>query len=280
MERIAITGTSGFLGSRASNFLRNNYSVVDITRSILDITNEKEVESFLTKTRPKYVIHSAAISNIEVAAQNPEMSDVTNRLSPYYIAKACKKIDAKLVYMSSDQVYTGNKERVALVEDVQLNPQNLYAQQKLEAEKLIMEELASAVCLRLTWMYDTPESQFFQHKALPAQLIEASKTGTTYKVNRNQLRSVTYINDVIENLPACLTLPGGIYNYGSENDLPIVDLIKNIACVLGITEGIVEPYDGLKQNILINTSKIKKHRILFPTAYEGFKKAFKNYKHT
>ncbi len=274
METIAITGTSGFLGSRAVDYFSNKYSVVNVSRSSLDITNEKEVLSYFDRTQPKYVIHSAAISNIEVAEKNSDISDKTNRLAPAYIASACKNIGAKLIFMSSDQVYSGNTERHSLTEDVVLNPQNLYAKQKLQAEKMISEILPNAVSLRLTWMYDTPDSNFFQHKALPALILEAAKTGIPFKVNKNQLRSITYIKNVIENLESCFQLPGGVYNFGSENDTSMYKLCKKASEILGYSEDCIETYEGSEKNILINTSKIQSYGIIFPTAEDGLREAF------
>ncbi len=273
METIAITGTTGFLGARASEYLRKNYSVVNVTRSILDITKKEDVLTYFDTIKPKYVIHSAAISIIDEAEKNPELSDSINRIAPTYIAMACKNIGAKLINMSSDQVYTGNKERYALSEDVTLDPQNLYAKQKWEAEKLVADILADTVSLRLTWMYDTPESKLFQHKAFLAKLLEAGKTGNPYKVNKHQLRSVTYIKHIIENLPCCFNLPGGVYNYGSENDISMYELCKNAASLLGFSKNIIELYEGSEQNILINTAKLQTHGIHFPTAMEGFTEA-------
>ncbi len=274
MNTVAVTGANGFLGSRASLFLKENFEVIDVTRAVLDITDKEAVLRYFDKTCPDYVIHSAAIPEIELVDQYPELADATNRLSAVYIANACKNIGAKMIFMSSDQVYSGTKAPHLLNEDVDIDPQNLYAKQKYAAENEIAEILSTAISLRLTWMYDTPKSTLYQHQALPAQLMKASKEGTTIKVNVNRPRSVTYIKNVIENLPLCLKLPGGVYNYGSENHLPIVEFYRQAACILGLSEDIIEPFDGNEMNISIDTTKVKSHGIIFPSAIDGFKEAF------
>ncbi len=274
MQKILITGTNGFVGLRAAEFLKTNYKVFAATRNDFDITDSVKVDNFIVDFHPDIVLHSAAISKIDVAEQNPELSDKVNRLSPYYIAKACKKIGAKFINCSSDQIYSGNTERFALNESIAVDPQNLYAKQKLAAEKLVQEILPSTVSLRLTWMYDTPSSPLFQHKALPLLLKEAAETNTPLKVNTNQMRSVTYIKNIVENLPYCAELPGGVYNYGSENDVPIIEFYKHAAQVMGYSEGIIEPFEGNMQNILIDNTKIRAHGINFPTAKNGFTQAF------
>ncbi len=274
MNKIIITGAGGFLGIRAVNELKDTFEVTPVTRRDFDITEEFEVLRFIELIKPDVVIHSAAISNVEIAEQNPRLSDKVNRLAPYYIAKACKKVGAKLISLSSDQVYTGNMERVALREDVHLAPQNLYAKQKREAELLVTGILPQAVSLRLTWMYDVPTSPLFQHKNLPQLIKEAAENKHTIKINTNLMRSVTYIKEVVENLPNCFELPGGIYNYGSENDVPIYELYTHAASVMGYDKSIIEPFEGDIRNILIDTAKLKSNGMVFRTAKEGLTQAF------
>ncbi len=274
MYKVMITGANGFLGVRAACELKNYFEVIPVTRNDFDITNEQDVLHFIKIAQPDFVIHSAAISNITKAEQNPELSDKVNRLAPYFIAKACKHISAKLINLSSDQVYSGNTERIALNETAALSPQNLYARQKLEAEQLVLNILPGAVNLRLTWMYDVPDSPLFQHKNLPQIMKEAAENKQTIKVNINNMRSITYIKNVVENLSKCFSLTEGTYNFGSENDVSIYELYKHAAEVMGYSNSIIEPFDGDMRNILIDTSKIKANGIIFPTATKGFTDAF------
>ncbi len=275
MKKVLITGTSGFLGVRAANFFQNSYTVISPKRSDLDIADESAVTEYIKAAEPDYVIHSAAISDIATAQEYSELSDKVNRLSVLYIARGCREVGAKLINMSSDQVYTGNEERFALAEDAVLTPRNLYACQKLAAEQIAAEILPSTVSLRLTWMYDAPHSDIVPNKGLLLSLLSAAKNGEKFRVNRNQLRSVTFIQNVIDNLPKCFELPGGSYNYGSENDLSACELMQYAAKLLGISD-VIEPYSGDSQNILIDTGKIRRHGIIFPSAKEGLEQAMLN----
>ncbi len=277
MKTIAITGVNGFLGVRAVQHFNTSHKVWQISRRELDLTNGDSILNYLSELKPDFVLHSAAISDITESQQNPTLSNAVNKMAPYYIAKACNDCGAKLVYLSSDQVYSGNKERIALSEDAKVTPQNLYAEQKLEAERRIAEVLPSAVSLRLTWMYDKPNSELYQRLTLPAMLMEASKNHTKIRINTNQMRSVTYIKHVIKHLNSCFTLPGGVYNYGSENDLSILDFYTEATRLLGLDKNILEAFDGDERNILINTSKIKSHGIYFPSAIEGIQEVVRDY---
>ncbi len=273
MKTILITGSSGFLGARARVFLQKSYDVLAPTSKELNITDEEAVCNFIEKHKPQYIIHSAAISNINTAQENPVLSNAVNKLAVEYIAKACIKTKIKLINLSSDQVYTGNVQRFSLDENIEVNPKNLYARQKRESELLLAEILPSAVSLRLTWMYDSPTSDIMPNRGLAISLLDAYKNNTKFKVNTNQMRSITYIKYVVENLPLCFELPGGVYNYGSENDMPIYELMQYAAKTMGLPSEIIEPYVGDEQNILINIDKIKNHGIIFPSAKDGIAQA-------
>ncbi len=275
MQTILITGASGFLGVRAVQYFKQDYKVLTPTREKLNITNEREVVDYIKAIKPQYVLHSAAIADLAAAEKDENLSDLVNRLSPLYIAKGCKEVDAKLVYLSSDQVYSGNTERVALKEDVALNPQNLYAKQKVEAEKLIANILPNAVSLRLTWMYDNPKSPVLPNKGLPELLLTTAQKGEKFILNINQMRSITFIDDVIKNLPKCFALDGGAYNFGSENDLSTLELMRLAATLLKLPTSMIETFKGGNENILINTEKIKAQGILLNTAQQGLREALK-----
>ncbi len=273
MQTILITGASGFLGARAVQYFKQNYKVIAPTRKTVNITNEQELVDYIKAIKPQYVLHSAAIADLSMAEKEKILSDSVNRLAPLYIAKGCKEIGAKLINLSSDQVYSGNTQRVALKENVALNPQNLYAKQKVAAEKLIADVLPSAVSLRLTWMYDNPKSLAMPKKGLPELLLAKAKKGETLRVNINQMRSITFIDDVIKNLPKCFELDGGIYNYGSENELSTLELIRLAAKLLKLPTGMIEPFEGDNENILINTKKIRAQGIILNTAKQGLYEA-------
>ncbi len=275
MQTILITGASGFLGVRAVQYFKQNYKVITPTRKTLNITDEREVVDYIKAIKPQYVLHSAAIADMAMAEMDENTSDLVNRLAPLYIAKGCRGVDAKLVNLSSDQVYSGNTERVALKEDVALNPQNVYAKQKAEAEKLIADVLPSAVSLRLTWMYDNPNSTVVPNKGLPELLLATAKKGENFRININQMRSITFIDDVIKNLPKCFALDGGVYNYGSENDLSTLELMRLAAELLKLPTSMIEPFEGDNENILINTEKIKAQGIMLNTAQQGLREALR-----
>lgn len=134
-KKILITGSSGFLGSRLAYYYRNKYDLLLPTHNELNVSREDMVKAYLEEQRPEVVIHCAALSHTGYCEQHPEESHRTNVQGTVRMAKACKQTGAKLIFMSSDQVYNGTPLRGALKEEVALQPVNVYGRHKLEAEQ-------------------------------------------------------------------------------------------------------------------------------------------------
>ena len=105
--KILITGGSGFLGSRLAYYYRERFDLLLPSHSELNISREEAVKAYMEEHRPEVVIHCAAWSNTWYCEQHPEESHRVNVQGTVRIAKACKQIGAKLIFMSSDQVYNG-----------------------------------------------------------------------------------------------------------------------------------------------------------------------------
>lgn len=158
MQKILITGSSGFLGSRLAYFLNDRYELLLPAHGELNVSREEAVMAYIEEHQPEVVIHCAALSNTWYCEQHHDESHRVNVQGTVRIAKACKITGAKLVFMSSDQVYNGTPMLGPLKEDAVLQPVNIYGCHKMEAEQRAQWNNPDAVGLRLTWMYDLPES--------------------------------------------------------------------------------------------------------------------------
>ena len=145
MKKILITGGSGFLGSRLAYYYRDKYDLLLPSHRELNISREEVVKAYLEEHRPDAVIHCAALSNTWYCEQHPEESHRVNVQGTVRIAKACKLIGAKLVFMSSDQVYNGTPMLGPLKEEDVLQPINFYGRHKLEAEQRALWNLPDSV---------------------------------------------------------------------------------------------------------------------------------------
>ncbi len=266
MPTILITGANGFLGCRIAKYYKEKFNVIALNHNDLDITNEKNVLQKIIDAKPNFVIHCAAISNPSVAAQNPLLAQMVNVEGTLNIAKACKTLGCKLIFMSSDQVYNGTKQKGLHKENVTLSPTDVYGQNKLETEQKVFELLHSAVGLRLTWMYDLPESENVNTNIMTL-LKQAYENNQTIKVSTNEFRAFTDVREVVKNIEKCFTIEGGAYNFGSESALNCYESFCLMAQKMNLQkfqDWILPDETAQFCNISICTEKIRKCGINFP----------------
>ena len=281
MKKILITGSSGFLGSRLAYYLKDKYELLLPTHGELNVSREEAVRAYMEEHHPDAVIHCAALSNTWYCEQHPEESHRVNVQGTVRIAKACKLTDAKLVFMSSDQVYNGTPLLGALKEDDILQPVNVYGRHKFECEQRAQWNLPESVGLRLTWMYDLPTSSMKLNSNILVNLHKAFAEGNPLKAATHEYRGVTYVWEVVKNIEKALSLPGGIYNFGSGNTQNSYDLFQKAAELMGLKDAQKmilpdeERFSDVPRNLTMDCSLINTHDITFPDSIEGIENAIK-----
>lgn len=278
---ILITGSSGFLGSRLAVYLAKRYDLLLPTHSELNVSREDTVLAYMEEHRPKVVIHCAALSNTWYCEQHPEESHRVNVQGTVKMAKACKRIGAKFIFMSSDQVYNGTIASGPLREDCLLQPVNVYGRHKLEAEQRALLNLHESVGLRLTWMYDMPDSKMKLNSNILVNLQKASREGSVINVATHEYRGVTDVWEVVRNIEKVLNLPGGVYNFGSGNSLDSYSLFVETARLMGLgsaKDWIIPNYSRFceqTRNLSMDCSLIGKYGIYFNDSIRGLEMAMK-----
>ena len=262
-----ITGASGFLGSRSARYYESRYQVLTPSHKELDLCQEEAVYRYLEKERPDDVFHCAAVSDTGRCQRDPEESRRLNVTAVEYLAKACNRVGAKLIFCSSDQIYFGASGMEAHGEEDAVSPVNIYGQQKLEAEQLCMEECPEAVCLRLSWMYDR-KIRPGEHGNFLTTLLQAVKQGMNIRYPVYDYRGLTDVKLVVQELEKTFSLPGGIYNYGSGNDFSTYETVQRVMENCGFPLELLEKNETAlaeaPRNLCMNGEKAERYGISFP----------------
>ena len=240
MKRLLVTGASGFVGGRAAEFYQGKYEICAPSHREMDITDEGSVYAVFERFRPDYVIHCAAISDIGSCDREPEQSWRINVDGSRNMAKASKRYGAKCLVCSSDQVYQGSSGKGLHREEERIEPRNLYGKEKMKAEEECLRENPECVMLRLSWMYDVHRENRKGHGDFFTGLLSGLKDMGTVRYPVYDVRGITDVNEVVENLEKAFALRGGIYNFGSPNDRNTYETVLAMFEGLGWDTGRIE----------------------------------------
>ena len=275
MKKILVTGAGGFVGSRVMQQWAGHYELCTFPKGFLTVAGENAVRQALLQQRPDVILHTAAISDTGYCADHPEQAYRANVELPVWFARAAAETGAKLVAFSSDQVYAGVTQSGPLPETISLQPANVYGQGKLEMEQRVQALCPSAVLLRATWMYDLPGYRLPIRGNLPLNLLRAAQRGESVPFSVWDFRGITYVRQAVALLEAALTLPGGVYNFGSENAENMVLTARQFAETLGITVDIQEA--DWARNLAMDCSKLRAQGIVFDTTQAGLTRCLRDY---
>ena len=153
MTKVLVTGANGMLGQDLCPILEDNgYDVIETDVDTLDITNPANIDEVFALHRPDIVIHCAAYTNVDKAEEDIETARLINSFGTENIAKACKKYNSVMVYISTDYVFDGQGTKPYNPLD-KTDPLNNYGQTKWEGEEAVRNNLEKYYICRTSWLY-------------------------------------------------------------------------------------------------------------------------------
>lgn len=149
--RIAITGENGQLGSALSAALGPAHEIIPLNQPAFELDTPHAVEQ-LAATGAELVIHPAAYTNVDGCARDPELAYRVNALGTKYVALACRRLEAPLVYISTNEVFPGDGDRPYFEYDP-TRAINAYGRSKLAGELAARELLSQLYIVRIAWLF-------------------------------------------------------------------------------------------------------------------------------
>ena len=209
--KVLVTGVSGQLGHDVMNELAkrgytgvgsdiapeysgvdDNTAVVNMEYVQMDITDEKAVDEIITRVNPDVIVHCAAWTAVDMAEDDDKVEKVraVNAGGTRNIAKTAKKLDCKMVYISTDYVFDGQGEKPWEPDCKDYKPLNVYGQTKLEGELAVSELLDKYFIVRIAWVFGVNGNYFIK------TMINVGKTHDTVRVVNDQIGTPTYTLDL------------------------------------------------------------------------------------
>ena len=226
--RFFVTGVNGQLGHDVMNELaRRGYegigsdlqpaysgvadgsAVTTMPYVPLDITDRDAVMDVIQKVQPGVVIHCAAWTAVDMAEDDDKVEQVraVNAGGTKNIADACKTIDCKMLYLSTDYVFDGQGTEPWQPDCKDYKPLNVYGQTKLEGELAVSSTLEKYFIVRIAWVFGLNGKNFIK------TMIHVGKTHDEVRVVKDQIGTPTYTYDLARLLvDMCETEKYGYYH--------------------------------------------------------------------
>ena len=224
-RKILVTGVKGQLGYDCVRELkeRGYQEVLGVDIEDLDITNEQAVFDFIESYHPDIVMHNAAWTAVDKAEEFPQKVYEVNALGAKYIADACKKVDAKLVYISTDYVFDGKGSNAFEVNDPKAGL-SVYGKTKAQGEDFVTAILDKFFIVRISWVFGVNGNNFVKTMLRLAQMGKQE-----LNVVCDQIGSVTYTYDLSKLLCNMIeTEKYGIYHATNEGFISWYDFAVEI----------------------------------------------------
>ncbi len=158
--KILITGAAGQLGrALVQEAAAGGWEVVALDLPELDITEALAVRLVLERHRPELVINAAAATRVDDLEADPDLALKVNSLGPRNLAVACRRLGLKLVHLSTDYVFDGNKSTPYVEWDAPA-PLSVYGRSKLLGEEWVREQCQDHFIVRSAWLYGLPGPNF------------------------------------------------------------------------------------------------------------------------
>lgn len=228
--KILVTGVCGQLGHDVTEeLLKNGIEAIPCDREEFDLTDKESTQKFILENKPEGVIHCAAYTAVDKAEDEEEICRKINAEGSLYIAEACEKIGAKMIYISTDYVFGGDGEEAYEPSD-EKNPQNVYGVTKLEGEKNALANCSKTFVVRTSWVYGINGNNFVK------TMRRLAETKDELNVVADQIGSPTYTKDLSVLLVQMIqTEKYGVYHATNEGFMSWAEFAESIMKKSGLS---------------------------------------------
>ncbi len=228
--KIVATGGTGMVGSYLPDY------VAKTNRSSLNVQDSDVVKRFLTTNRPDAVIHLAAETNVDHCELNEEHAFAVNALGTLNVARWCGVLDIPLVYVSSAQVFNGEKD-TAYHEFDQPSPRTVYGKSKLAGEDAVRQFAKKAWIIRASWMIGGGPNG---DKKFIAKMLDHAKVVGEIRAVDDKFGSLTYVPDMLRVIEALVIREDyGTIHVASNGSMSRYDIALRVRDVLDLDFDVV-----------------------------------------
>lgn len=238
--KIAVTGSSGILGSSfVSFFEKNNINFFKVDRNNYDPKDSfNEIVNYFKSEKTSIIIHCAANTDVEFCEEHKDKCLHDNYTLTKILTKVSKKLNLKLVFISSTGVYGNHKIEPYIETDI-IKPPTAYHKAKYESEEYIKQHLKDFLILRTGWLFGG-NSQSSKNFVIN-RLIEAKKSNGQIFSNIDQKGNPTFTNDLVKTIHNLIEKNiSGLFNCVNQGSASRFEYVSEIIQLLDIDVSVRE----------------------------------------
>lgn len=232
--KIIVTGSKGQLGTDVvAELVRNGIEPIEADLPELDITDSDAVEALVSQSNADAVIHCAAFTNVDIAETEREICHRINAEGTLNIARSCSEHNIKMLYISTDYVFSGEGE-VPFETNGETLPCNYYGESKLAGEKAVAENCAKYFIVRISWVFGENGKNFVK------TMLRLSGERDEITVVNDQIGSPTYTKDLSKLIcEMIVTEKYGVYHATNEGFCSWAEFASEIMAMSGAKTKII-----------------------------------------
>ncbi len=229
--RITIIGADGQLGSDLVRVFQDE-NIISLTEKDIDITEKDKLKSVISPLSPQLIINTAALSNVSLCEKDPEKAFKINAIGARNVATTAKEIKSSLLYISTDYVFDGRKNKPYLEDDLP-GPLNTYGLSKLAGEYYTRYITDKYFIIRTSGLYGI-------HKCITkgtnfVDKMLAHKNGDEVRMVTDEILTPTYTLHLAQQIYELVkTNTYGVYHITSEGECSWYEFAKNIFSFVGL----------------------------------------------
>jgi dTDP-4-dehydrorhamnose reductase len=230
--RILVTGAGGQVGSEVAAHLPH-HQVLALDRAACDLSDRHSVEQAVAAAAPAAVVNCAAWTDVDGCEADPERAVLVNALGVRHLAAACGRAGAHLVHVSTDYVFSGDKDGPYDEWD-EPGPRSVYGRSKLGGELELARHAGSWAVARTSWVFGRRGRNFVD------TIVGRARDGAPLRVVDDQQGCPTYAPDLAGALArlAVSRLPG-VYHVTNQGACTWHDLAAAAVELAGLDPSVV-----------------------------------------
>lgn len=200
--------------------MERGIACVATTRKEADISCFSDLERAAYAIQPTHMINCAAFTRVDDAEKEQELAYEVNARGPGYLGSLARRLQAKIVHISTDYVF-GGEGAEPYKETDPVNPQNVYGKTKWEGECNLLNENPDACIVRTSWLYGRHGKNFI------SSLVQLLTTNPELNVVEDQKGKPTYFKDLAE-VVLQLVDHSGLFHFANEGAMSRYEIAKTV----------------------------------------------------